>query len=148
MSLARLVSLGFQKVGSIQEQDRLRFQLAEDYASAQGSQGKVRGWIYAWVQGQAVHYIGRAGQTLRKRFREHEGGFVHGVTGQENASLLRAALTNGPVEVYARVSDQVEVFGELVSRAPVEETALVQIALREGWPIWNRELFNQKLTKT
>lgn len=144
MSLDKLISLGFVPVGSIQDGDRLRFQLTEDYAGARGALGKVRGWIYAWVQGQNVHYIGRAGQTLYKRFREHEGGFQYGLTGRENARLIREALTRGTLEVYARKSDDIEVFGETVSRAPVEETALVQLALREGWPIWNRELFNYK----
>lgn len=144
MSVSKLISLGFNLVGEIQDQDRLRFNLTEDHATVRGEQGRVRGWIYAWVQLGQVHYIGRAGQTLRKRFREHEGGFRTSLTGQENARLLRQALEAGPVQVYARKADDIEIFGEVVSRAPVEETALVQLALREGWPIWNRELFNHK----
>ena len=123
--LNALRELNFSKVGCISLIDNAPVITVDD--------PRRDGWVYCWVEAPRdaaphVLYVGMAGKTLRKRMKEHEGGFKRSATGRAHAEDLRRILSQGgTVEVWARKSETVEVLGRHVCAASVEEAALIEI---------------------
>jgi len=101
--------------------------------------------VYAWVSpldetGKKFKllYIGKAGGGVAKRLREHEGGFKNSGAGRKNYALLMEALTSDrPVQIYGRISENVEILGQTISMYSAEEEALCD----RFSPEWNRAQF-------
>lgn len=101
--------------------------------------------VYAWVSpldGSSekfrLLYIGKAGGGVAKRLREHEGGFKNSGTGRKNYELILAVLeSENPVQIFGRISDQVDILGQKISMYSAEEEALCD----RFSPEWNRALF-------
>jgi hypothetical protein len=108
--------------------------------------------VYAWVSPLdetgnkfKLLYIGKAGGGVAKRLREHEGGFKNSGAGRKNYALLMEALTSDrPVQIYGRISENVEILGQTISMYSAEEEALCD----RFSPEWNRAQFAKGSKKT
>jgi len=66
--------------------------------------------VYFWVQlypndTSEIVYIGLYGQTVRKRFKEHLGGFKHSQSGRTKSSYLISCLqSDSYFEIYSKPS--------------------------------------------
>lgn len=66
--------------------------------------------VYFWVQlypndTSEIVYIGLYGQTVRKRFKEHLGGFKHSQSGRLKGKYLTSCLqSNSYFEIYSKPS--------------------------------------------
>jgi hypothetical protein len=143
-----LSKYGFQPVGSIEldpESGVPKFVLNPEHRG-RGSEAKKHGWVYAWVrvsqeQIQDICYIGKAGQTLRKRFREHTGGF-RGTSGSKkglnNCSRLQQCIQSGSrIVVYARHSAMITVNDEQLSAFGIDEESFIIKFRHLGCDLWN-----------
>lgn len=139
---------GFHTVGTIELDSASglpRFVLDPDYRG-RGAHTKKHGWVYAWVresggQIQDVCYIGKAGQTLRKRFREHTGGFrgtSKSKKGLNNCSRLQRCIQSGSrIVLYARHSVMITVNDEQLSAYGIDEESFIIKFRRLGCDLWN-----------
>jgi len=100
--------------------------------------------VYMWASPTDVPdefevlYVGKAGFGVKRRLRQHRGGFVNSGTGRKNRALLTEWIGSGrSVMVFARVSASHLVFGTEVSLYSTEEHALCDRFL----PRWNRANF-------
>ena len=101
--------------------------------------------VYAWVSpldetgnNFRLLYIGKAGGGVAKRIPEHEGGFKNSSTGQKNYELIRDVLSSErPVQIYGRISEDIEILGQAISLYSAEEEALCD----RFSPEWNRAQF-------
>lgn len=101
--------------------------------------------VYAWVSpldetgnNFRLLYIGKAGGGVAKRIREHESGFKNSSTGQKNYELIRDVLSSErPVQIYGRISEDIEILGQAISLYSAEEEALCD----RFSPEWNRAQF-------
>jgi hypothetical protein len=100
--------------------------------------------IYVWLtQADAVDdltllYCGKAGYGPSRRMIQHAGGFKNSITGKENRRLILELLkSNKSIQVYARQSKTIELFGAVVSLYSAEEEAMCEAYS----PLWNRAKF-------
>jgi hypothetical protein len=102
------------------------------------------GFTYVWAErnkaGLLVDplYIGKAGKTLSKRFRDHQGGFDGGSTsGVRLATNIKASVAAGSqILVWVRHAEIIPVLGQPISFCHIEEPALIL-----AWkPLWNTQV--------
>jgi len=76
------------------------------------------GSVYAWCEGEKVHYIGMAGKGIKKRLGEHKSGWKNSATGKRNAEFIQSI--GGEIMIYGRVSETytttVPIFGKMVEK--------------------------------
>ncbi|MBY6063328.1 hypothetical protein [Pseudidiomarina sediminum] len=99
------------------------------------------GFVYLWVEVGSddftIVYVGKAGNTLKQRYREHRNG-LHGGSGsgRKNAALFKAGMANGKrYFVYARKSPEVILHDQCVPSEVLEELAFMQ---KFKGALWNR----------
>ncbi len=137
---------GFLLAGKIQRSsdNRLSFNLDKAYTKG-GAKAKDHGWVYLWVKVNSgrrfdVCYVGKAGNTLMKRCKEHVGGFGGKGTGAKRAKLINEYLNGSSknrILLYAHKSALLNVFGIKVSKCGVEEVAMIE-KLSTTCELWNR----------
>lgn len=101
--------------------------------------------IYMWLSPSPndetlfdTMYIGKAGYGVERRQSQHKGGFTHGGTGRANCALITEWLAGGrTLRVYARTSENTNIFGRDTSLYSTEEAA----ACDAFEPRWNRANF-------
>jgi len=127
-------SYGFEYVAEIIDGDKgLYFSYAHKPEGA--------GFVYLWVEVQddtfRVVYVGKAGKRIQDRMAEHRGGFSGGSkTGVKNRDLILEGMKEAKrYYVYARKSPDVEILGERVPSAVLEETAFIK---KLSGHLWNR----------
>jgi hypothetical protein len=101
--------------------------------------------IYLWLSPESnsadnysVLYIGKAGYGLRRRFSQHVGGFKNSATGKSNLRLIIDHIESGKeIQVFARNSSTISLFGAEVSLYSTEEEAMCSAYAS----LWNRATF-------
>jgi len=146
-----IIGLGFTRVGQIVLScEKLRVTLDADFDTG-GRRSRNRGWVYLWVkvapetEAFDIVYVGKAGNTLKTRFAQHQQGFTTSISGKRKAEKLREILTSEPrdqaIHIYARESRFETVLGEPgVCMCESEERAMISMCVRRRIPIWNLQL--------
>lgn len=103
----------------------------------------TRGMVYVWVHDNEVKYLGKAGKGVRKRLKEHKGGFVGGsTTGVKHRTKMREEGIS-ELEIWARVSETAtmtfNLFGETVTKEVSLESEEEEFLLENYEFAWNTE---------
>ncbi|KIE20936.1 hypothetical protein SE23_09080 [Vibrio sinaloensis] len=100
-----------------------------------------KGFVYLWVETCGEYfdivYVGKAGNTIKKRLDQHKNGFnrISG-TGFKNGQLILDGLNRQKrYVVLARKSPNMQIHGQSVPSECVEELAFMEIFKGK---LWNR----------
>ena len=132
-----------QKLNFLHTHDILLDQSGEPYFKEITKLGDASA-IYVWMtqadagEEMTLLYCGKAGYGPSRRMIQHAGGFKNSITGKENRRLILEILKgNKTIQVYARQSKTIKLFGTEVSLYSAEEEAMCEAYS----PLWNRAKF-------
>jgi hypothetical protein len=137
--------LKFEKTGSLilnSQTKKPRFNLSPPSTAAHGH-------VYMWVaeidnKPARILYIGKAGETVLKRCRNHENGFRGGhPTGIKHCQKLLPILRGRKytIGLYSRVSKRAKIFDQKnVPLCEAEEYALI-LKYQSRFRLFNQKIF-------
>jgi hypothetical protein len=141
-SHAEVLSL-FSEIGAISFSDFINIDEPPDRIHPTVPARHIAPAVYAWVEhppsGEpTIIYIGKAGQGIAIRHRQHlRGYFGRGRGSFYRTKMVEILRTGSRIAIHAYYPPAVDVLGEMVpSQSVVEETLLASIVPK---PILNRE---------
>lgn len=130
-----LLQFNLKRVGEIKLNDKNH--LAFNLTHSTNDEGHVYTWVECSPDSARVVYVGMAGDTLRKRCKQHENGFRNSKPGKGHANRIRHGLGKScQYFVFARKSAMSNVLSiDNIPMQAVEELALI----KRFDPKWNKQ---------
>lgn len=142
ISNSELKALGFTRTHEISQSTTAA--LLPEFKEIATHRSLEKSSVYLWLSplpsnmsSYEVLYVGKAGYGTTRRFAQHRGGFRKNTPGSNCALILEKFAAGRNILVYAKVADEVDLFGVTVSRYSTEEEALCKYLS----PLWNRAGF-------